>query len=149
VTDTRDPGKPRAAPRTVIGKASASQPPVAATPPPPAAGSMPPVSPGQELAPGVIMPQASTVDPYLGNTIADRYRLDRKLGEGGMGVVYLGHHVVLEKAVAVKILAEDLTRRPDLVQRFLQGRRRPPGSTTRTSSTSPTSGRRSRAPSSS
>jgi tRNA A-37 threonylcarbamoyl transferase component Bud32 len=81
---------------------------------------MPPVVPGQQLAPGVIMPPAPTADPYLGNTIADRYRLDRKLGEGGMGVVYLGHHVVLEKAVAVKILAEDLTRRPDLVQRFLQ-----------------------------
>jgi serine/threonine-protein kinase len=120
VTDTRDPGKPRTAPRTVIGKASASQPPAAATPTPQGAGSLPPVVPGQELAPGVIVPQAAAADIYLGNTIADRYRLDRKLGEGGMGVVYLGHHVVLEKAVAVKILAEDLARRPDLVQRFLQ-----------------------------
>jgi eukaryotic-like serine/threonine-protein kinase len=119
LTDSYEKGKP-GAPRTIIGKPSVSQPPAATTPSPPGAGSMPPVQPGQVLAPGVIAPQVPTGDPYLGNTIADRYRLDRKLGEGGMGVVYLGHHVVLEKAVAVKILADDLARRPDLVQRFLQ-----------------------------
>jgi len=67
-----------------------------------------------------VVPQQSVRDPYLGTIIAERYRLERKLGEGGMGMVYQGQHVVLEKPVAVKILAEDLARRPDLVQRFLQ-----------------------------
>jgi serine/threonine-protein kinase len=66
-----------------------------------------------------IMPVVRGPDPYLGTVVADRYRINRKLGEGGMGVVYSAHHVVLEKPVAIKILADDLARRSDLVQRFL------------------------------
>jgi len=43
-----------------------------------------------------------------------------KLGEGGMGVVYLAEHVFIEKKVAVKILSEDFARKADLVARFMQ-----------------------------
>ncbi len=60
------------------------------------------------------------VDAYIGNTIADRYRVTRKLGEGGMGTVYLAEHIVIEKQVAIKILSEDFARKDDLVQRFMQ-----------------------------
>jgi tRNA A-37 threonylcarbamoyl transferase component Bud32 len=46
------------------------------------------------------------------------YRIVAKLGEGGMGVVYLGEHVELGHRVAIKVLLPELTRNVDLVQRF-------------------------------
>ncbi|MCG8425025.1 MAG: protein kinase [Proteobacteria bacterium] len=62
----------------------------------------------------------SPPDPYIGRTIADRYHVHNKLGEGGMGSVYLAQHITLEKQVALKILHRELARKADLVQRFLQ-----------------------------
>jgi serine/threonine-protein kinase len=59
-------------------------------------------------------------DPYLGQTIAGRYKVLRKLGEGGMGVVYLAEHILIEKKVALKILSDDLMAQRDLVARFAQ-----------------------------
>ena len=59
-------------------------------------------------------------DPLLNRVLSERYRILKKLGEGGMGVVYLAEHVVIEKKIALKVLFPDLTRRSDLVQRFLQ-----------------------------
>jgi serine/threonine-protein kinase len=59
-------------------------------------------------------------DPLLGATIADRYLVSRKLGEGGMGSVYLATHTVLEKQVALKVLHGEFARKPDLVERFMQ-----------------------------
>jgi serine/threonine-protein kinase len=59
-------------------------------------------------------------DPLLSQLVADRYRVIRKLGEGGMGSVYLAEHVVIEKKFALKVLAPELARRSDLVARFLQ-----------------------------
>src|SRR4029077_19022767 len=52
--------------------------------------------------------------------VADRYKVLRKLGEGGMGTVYLAEHIIIEKKVALKVLSEDLARKADLVQRFIQ-----------------------------
>ena len=43
-------------------------------------------------------------DPLIGTLVADRYRVGRKLGEGGMGVVYLAVHEALRKQVALKVL---------------------------------------------
>jgi serine/threonine-protein kinase len=40
----------------------------------------------------------------LGKTIDNRYLVEKRLGEGGMGVVYLARHVVLNKSVAIKVL---------------------------------------------
>jgi serine/threonine-protein kinase len=59
-------------------------------------------------------------DPYIGTNVAGRYKILRKLGEGGMGVVYLAEHVFIEKKVAIKILSEDFARKADLVARFMQ-----------------------------
>ncbi|MDB4968741.1 MAG: hypothetical protein JWN44_4430 [Myxococcales bacterium] len=59
-------------------------------------------------------------DPYIGSTIAERYKVISKLGEGGMGVVYLAEHVFIEKRVALKVLSEDFARKADLVARFMQ-----------------------------
>ncbi|HEU4614332.1 MAG TPA: serine/threonine-protein kinase, partial [Kofleriaceae bacterium] len=59
-------------------------------------------------------------DPLLGTTIAGRYQMIRKLGEGGMGSVYLAMHTILEKQVALKVLHGEFARKPDLVERFMQ-----------------------------
>jgi serine/threonine-protein kinase len=50
--------------------------------------------------------------------IAGRYRLDRRLGAGGMSTVYLGLDGVLERPVAVKLLAEHLAEDDGFVARF-------------------------------
>jgi eukaryotic-like serine/threonine-protein kinase len=50
--------------------------------------------------------------------IADRYRLDRRLGAGGMSTVFLATDTVLERLVAIKLLAEHLAEDEDFVARF-------------------------------
>ncbi len=59
-------------------------------------------------------------DPLLDTILADRYRIQRRVGEGGMGVVYEAEHVVLEKRVALKVLSPDLSRKKELVERFFR-----------------------------
>lgn len=63
---------------------------------------------------------SEAADPLVGKLVSDRYRIIRKLGEGGMGAVYLAEHVLIEKKVALKVLAPELARRNDLAARFLQ-----------------------------
>lgn len=59
-------------------------------------------------------------DPLVGTVIDDRYRIERTIGEGGMGIVYLATHVVLNKRLAVKVLRRDLAHDGEVVQRFVQ-----------------------------
>jgi serine/threonine protein kinase len=65
------------------------------------------------------MPLLTTED-RLGKTIGGKYRLDRVLGEGGMGVVYAGHHLKLDLPVAVKFLHPQYSRTPEIIERFLR-----------------------------
>jgi serine/threonine protein kinase/ketosteroid isomerase-like protein len=51
-------------------------------------------------------------------TIADKYRLDRLLGRGGMGAVYAGTHVDLDRLVAIKLLLPDFTADQEALERF-------------------------------
>lgn len=54
----------------------------------------------------------------VGTVLAGTYRLDALIGEGGMGAVYRGRHVLLRRDVAIKVLHPDFSRDPELVKRF-------------------------------
>jgi serine/threonine protein kinase len=55
-----------------------------------------------------------------GELLAGKYRVERVLGEGGMGYVVSAIHEQLEQRVAVKLLVEELAEDPDAVERFLR-----------------------------
>jgi serine/threonine-protein kinase len=59
-------------------------------------------------------------DPFVGRTLAARYRLLRKVGAGGMAVVYLARHVMIERLSAIKILRQDLGMNVSHRERFLR-----------------------------
>ncbi len=59
-----------------------------------------------------------TLRDLPGATIVERYRVDQVLGVGGMGAVFRGRHLGLERDVAIKILHPDLTRDPEISKRF-------------------------------
>lgn len=63
---------------------------------------------------------ATAVDPLIGTVVSARYKILHRIGEGGMGIVYEAEHVVIEKRVALKVLRDDFSRRPELVERFRQ-----------------------------
>ena len=59
-------------------------------------------------------------DPLIGTEVAGRYKVIKRLGEGGMGQVYLAMHEVIEKKVALKVLRPEYSEKPDIVTRFQQ-----------------------------
>ena len=65
-------------------------------------------------------PPSEKVDAYIGRTIDGRYLVESLLGEGGMGVVYLARHKVIDKKVAIKVLRGELARNQGVTERFLQ-----------------------------
>ena len=54
------------------------------------------------------------------DAIAGRYSLDRELGRGGMGIVYLAREVHLDRSVAIKLLPPERSTQPALRDRFLR-----------------------------
>lgn len=55
---------------------------------------------------------------HAGRTIAGKYRLDERIGAGGMGEVYRGEHLALHMPVAIKVLHGHRAADPDIVRRF-------------------------------
>ena len=56
----------------------------------------------------------------IGAILAGKYRVDRILGQGGMGVVVQATHLSLNQPVAIKFLLPEVARNPQTVQRFLR-----------------------------
>ncbi len=57
-------------------------------------------------------------EEFIGLVIDDKYRLDRKIGEGGMGAVYLGTQLMVDRHVAIKLLHSGLSEHERIKQRF-------------------------------
>jgi eukaryotic-like serine/threonine-protein kinase len=67
---------------------------------------------------GATLVAENPADSLTGNVLADRYLIDRKLGEGGMGEVYLAEHIRMKRKVAVKVMRAWLTKDPAAIGRF-------------------------------
>ncbi|WP_437939448.1 protein kinase domain-containing protein [Sorangium sp. So ce341] len=77
------------------------------------------IPPPDEVEPRERRPPGAK-DPYIGTTFDHRYKIERLLGEGGMGFVYLARHKVIDKRVAVKVLRAELARDREIFERFVQ-----------------------------
>jgi len=63
---------------------------------------------------------ASKTDPegWIGRIVDDRYRVVRRLGEGGMGAVFVAEHLTLHKPVAFKVVRAELAGNGEVAARF-------------------------------
>jgi hypothetical protein len=58
------------------------------------------------------------VTSLVGTIVADRYRVEQLLGEGGMGAVYRAQHIHMQKDVALKVLHQSMSSNQEVVKRF-------------------------------
>lgn len=68
----------------------------------------------------VVQTQKTSEDPWIGRVIAGRFVLERRLGKGGMGVVYLANHNVLKRPFAVKLLRREFVSNERALARFFR-----------------------------
>ena len=64
------------------------------------------------------MATSADSDPLLGQVIAERYAVTRRIGRGGMGAVYAARQQPLGRDVALKVIRADLAHDPEVVGRF-------------------------------
>jgi len=75
---------------------------------------------GNETASGSTTGVRHATDPLIGQTLDGRYRIERLLGEGGMGMVYKAVHTTLGKPLAIKVLRPEVSKNEEILQRFRQ-----------------------------
>jgi len=81
------------------------------------AATAPDVGAAAAVAPAAV---SEGFDSLVGATLAGRYQIIRRIGEGGMGAVYEAKHAIIGKRVAVKVLLEKFLTKSDFVARLLQ-----------------------------
>ncbi len=62
----------------------------------------------------------STSSQMIGTVLSGRYKLEAKLGSGGMSTVYLARDTTLDRQVAVKVMHREMSEQEDQLQRFRQ-----------------------------
>jgi serine/threonine-protein kinase len=67
---------------------------------------------------GQTLRSAAPASDLVGQVVADRYHVVKKLGEGGMGQVYLAEHVKMGRRSAIKVMNPVMVHDPDAVARF-------------------------------
>jgi serine/threonine protein kinase len=72
------------------------------------------VSAGTSAGGDVDSPETLRIGETLG-----KYEIRKKLGQGGMGTVYLAYDPMIEREVAIKVLTAQIAAKPELLQRFL------------------------------
>src|SRR5688572_14296197 len=79
-----------------------------------------PVAAFAESCPQCSAPLKSHTDDLIGIVLADKYRIEARLGAGGMCDVYRATHSLIGKQVAVKVLKPELAADPIISRRFEQ-----------------------------
>ncbi len=73
-----------------------------------------------DTAVSVLGRRGTIYDQLVGQTLDGRYYIERKIGEGGMGVVYSARHAVIERPLAIKVLKKEALRDSATITRFVQ-----------------------------
>jgi serine/threonine protein kinase len=97
--------------------APAQRPPLAASPPASAGAS---VAPAASAAQARAQPQQFAPGDLTPGTVVGEYRVEGKLGEGGMGAVYSATHPLIGKKAAIKVISAALCTDSAQVERFVQ-----------------------------
>lgn len=58
------------------------------------------------------------LENLVGETLDEKYKIERELGKGGMGAVYLSTHIGTGRPVAVKVIVPEFMKRAEFVERF-------------------------------
>src|ERR1700760_1940694 len=73
------------------------------------------------MSPAVSNASDLSANPTLpGTVLAGKYRVERILGQGGMGVVVEARHIALDERVALKFLLPEFAKHPEYAARFLR-----------------------------
>jgi serine/threonine-protein kinase len=73
---------------------------------------------GASIAPAAVEPLEGDAVARAGVVLADRFRLEERIGSGGMSSIWVATDLVSDGQVAVKVMSRPESRRDDLIERF-------------------------------